>query len=107
MSAFQDALAGDVEIFFDEFSEPATYSGIPIQVIPEIGSNWQKGGPVASDGVAGTAFFSVRESDVADPQGGDVIAYKSKNYTVLRVIETDGLIHKVECTFAESSIYRR
>lgn len=107
MSLLQDAMKSAGKAFFDSFGEEIDYDGMKILAIPEIGNTWQKGGPVTSEGVTGSAFFSVWAKDVPDPSPDDLIIYEGKTYDFLRIVETDQVIHKIECTFNESGIFGR
>lgn len=97
--SLKDVMAADAAIFFNsnEFAEAATYNGVQIDVVPEIGAELQDGNAVEKEGSADRAIFWVKKSDVSSPKAGDVIVFESKTWRVVRLISTDAVMHSVEC----------
>ena len=105
MSRFKEAMKRAEKSFLGTFGEPILYNGNEITGIDELGSTWQKGGAVVSEGSTGSAFFSFSAEEVPNPKAGDVIVFNQKKYHFLRIIETDGVIHKAEFTCNESGFF--
>lgn len=103
--ALKQQIAADIAVFFNEFAEPATYNGANIDVIPEIGQTLQPGNTVDSDGTSSRALFWVKAADVSAPDSGDLIVYDGKEWQVVRVAESDGAAHCLEC-IGDVSPYR-
>lgn len=100
-------IAADAAVFFNagEFAESATYNGTSIEVIPEIGQTLQPGNTVDSDGTSARALFWVKAADVAAPDSGDMIVHDGKEWQVVRIAESDGTVHYLEC-IGDVSPYR-
>jgi hypothetical protein len=88
------------DVFFDPkngICEPATYNGIALDVLPEIGAELQGGNTINSDGFSDRAIFGVKVSDVPSPSGKDIIVHAGKTWYVVRLLKTDAVMHKLEC----------
>ncbi|MDF2631429.1 MAG: hypothetical protein K0Q85_25 [Caproiciproducens sp.] len=105
----KDAMAEDMAIFLneEEFAEEIEYNGEKIMAIPDIGRSNEKGNTFTSDGATDRACFEISADDVLNPQTGDQIMYKGKEWTVIRMIATDGYMTTVECTANESAVMLR
>lgn len=106
-------MAADVPTFLnsDEFADDVVYNGCSIPAIAEIGPDAQAGnaftGGGASDGQADRATFWVRVADVSEPAQGDTIVHLGATWTVARVLESGGGMHRLECTSREAVGWRR
>lgn len=100
-----ERMAADVAAVFlntAEFGDAATYNGVPVTVVTELGPDRAAGNTFTSDGQADRAVFWVRTGDVPDPATGDVIIYAGKSWRVARMLESGGGMHKLECTASEA-----
>lgn len=98
-------MAADAAAVFmneNEFADRATYNGASIPVVAEPGPDKMSGNTFTSDGQADRAVFWVRETDVSEPEEGDEIIHKNKEWRVARVLESGGGMHKLECTANEA-----
>lgn len=82
MSNLKDLLNEDVDsVFFDntEFAETATYNGVAVSVIANVGGLLSRN-PNVTDHSYENSSFTVRKLDVSKPKSGDVIVYNGKSY---------------------------
>ena len=102
--ALKDQMIADANVFFntDEFGDEATYNGVPVTVIPEIGETGAKGNEIAMEGSADRAVFALKVSEVNAPKPNDKIIHGGKEWQVIRLVETDGIIQRVACVANES-----
>ena len=96
---FKDQMAADAAVFFnaDEFGEAATYNGVAVTVVPEIGASMQTGTGLDSAGNSDRASFWVLASEVPAPKETDKIIYSGVTWTVYKLGETDNVMHQVLC----------
>jgi starvation-inducible outer membrane lipoprotein len=95
------------EVFFDEdngFAEPAKYNGINITVIPDIGEGESR---KQFDNRYETAFFTVKASDVPNPQVGDVLEHNNIEWQMVGAVRIGSVRHKLKFTTNESAVILR
>lgn len=79
MTLFDDIDDDIGEVFFTDFSEPAEYNGIMIQVVVDNESSQTTDIPGF---VIPVKTIIVKESDVAQPKAGDVVIMEGLSYRV-------------------------
>jgi len=116
---FKSQIMLDVtNIFFNlnEFADVINYNGKEIKSVIEIGEDPAKGNEFNSHGSSARAVFWIAIIDVKRPLMGDVIrivetTFVLPNFTidiseidwsVVKLLESCGGMHKVECTAYES-----
>lgn len=79
----------------ERLGEPIVYNGAEITALVEIGAtmartDWNNAATTIEEARLGdTATFSVMDTDVPEPQEGDIIEYKNDEYSVARVENHD------------------
>jgi len=116
---FKSQIMQDVSNIFlnqNEFADTINYNGNIIESVIEIGEDPTKGNEFSSHGSSARAVFWIAIVDVRRPVVGDVIrivetAFVLPNFTidiseidwsVVKLLESSGGMHKVECTAYES-----
>ena len=74
----------------------------PIAAVVELGDDAGKGNAFGSQGQAARAFFHVSAADVPSPAVGDSFLFASVTWRMDRIAESDGIMHKLECSSGES-----
>jgi hypothetical protein len=102
----KELMIADLGVFFDgnEFAEPATYNGVDILVIPDIGEGDSR---KHFDSRYETAFFTVKAADVPDPQIGDTLVHKEKEWQMVGVARRGSFRHKLKFITDESAVILR
>ena len=79
----------------DRLGEPIVYNGAEITALVEVGAtmartDWNNAATTIEEARLGDiATFSVMDTDVPEPQEGDIIEYKNDEYSVARVENHD------------------
>lgn len=102
---FDEQMVLDADNIFSVFGKAAKYCGLDVMVIPEIGSGNSK--TVNSESRYEMASFSVRASEVPEPKAGDSIVYQGKEWQYDCLVESDGIVHVIQCLGDESSVILR
>lgn len=101
---FKEMVLQDQATFFnlDEFGEEVLYNGLPIVVIPNLGTDLVNGNILTEQGTTARAIFYLQVTDVTVPQRGDTLTYNGVDWSVSQLIYTKQGQHKVLCTSRES-----
>ena len=93
---FLDDIENDNSIFFDPvqgFAETIIYNSVSILAVEDGGGMQNTGIPGLN--VGGLSMF-IQRADVAIPKQGDVVVYRSRNYTVVGDPRSDADLWKIE-----------
>lgn len=100
-------MAADVVSFLNvnEFADSIYYNGATaaISAVVEIGEDAANGNTFTSAGSAARCIVNVAATAIPSPAVGAAITHLSRTWHVARVLETDGIMHRIECTASESA----
>ena len=99
-------MVADVATFLntDENADLVYYNAAtaPIAAVVDLGEDAGKGNAFSSQGQAARAFIFVSAADVPTPSVGDTFLFASVTWRMDRISESDGIMHKLECSSGES-----
>jgi hypothetical protein len=99
-------MVADVATFLntDENADLVYYNAAtaPIAAVVEFGEDAGKGNAFSSQGSAARAFIFVSAANVPTPAVGDRFVFGTTTWRMDRMAESDGIMHKLECSSSES-----
>ena len=101
-----EQMIADSAIFFNlaEHGETITYNGVSIPAVVEPGVSMTRGNAFETmDGTSSSGVAWIRTSDVESPVTGDsVILGNGTRWEVVRILATNGGVHKLEIMGSEN-----
>lgn len=95
---FKEQIAKDADVFLndEELAEEVRYNDTPIKAVFERGQALAPGNTFVSDGEAARAELHVSADDVAEPGPPDTVEAGGITWQVARILESDGVLHRLE-----------
>lgn len=95
---FKEQIAKDADVFLNEseLAEVVVYNGVSITAVFERGQTLAPGNTFVSDGESDRAELHVAAELIPDPKPLDEIEAGGVTWQVARILESDGVIHRLE-----------
>lgn len=95
---FKEQIAQDADVFLNdsELAEPVVYNGLSITAVFERGQALAPGNTFVSEGESDRAELHVAAEHVLDPRLLDEVEARGITWQVVRILESDGVIHRLE-----------